>query len=386
MKLNIHFFLLFSLIFHLSTQALSADVIYQGGTWRSEGGLSKYLIPEGKLGRNAVDLMEKAQEAQEEGNIKLALKCYDAVIEGYPLSQQAPEALYLSGRLQQERLYLENAYKRYEQIIKHYPKYPDYNKVTTALFELAQSLGRGERTRFLFNLIPWFSSRKLAIQYYESFMLYAPNSVHAPQALLDTGELYTRSGKPDKAIEVLDQLVSDYPDTQQAPQALSFMGTIQRRLVMGADYDQGANIKARDYYTDVIYLYPLSTEAEEAKEAIGEIAEEVAESRYKIGKFYWQRRNNPNARILFKEAIALSPKSEVAQKARYALEKIRNKEPAPKGLGEILLGRYKRPRSKREQKLETQVRMRQNERWQQPGTYDPRWKRHRTYASPATSS
>lgn len=358
--------LLFSFLL-TSLAPLQAGVVYQGGKWRSEGGLSKYFFSKGKQGRNAVELMEKAKKAQQDGEIKEALELYDAVIEGYPASEQAPQALYLSGRIQQERSFLENAFKRYEKIVTHYPRYPDYGKVTAAQFEVAELLGRGAKTRFFFDFLPWFSSRKTAIQYYEAFLKYAPNSPHAAQAYLDLGELYARNKKMDKAVELLDQVTSDYPETAQAPQALAHIGEIERSLVMGTDYDQGANFKARDYYTDLLLLYPLSPEAPEAKDALNAIAEEIAESRYAIGKFYWQRRNNPNARILFKEAIALAPKSEVAEKARQALEKIRKKELPAKGLGEVLLGRYKRPSSKRERAIETKIRMLENQQYHQPG-------------------
>ncbi len=353
---------------------LPASLVYQNGKWQAEGGLGEQLLPKESPRLNAPQLMEKAAQAQELGQSGEALAYYQKVIKSYPSSQQAPEALYQSGRIEQQRHFLERAFRDYDRIVKNYPRYPHYEAVTSAQFEIAQSLAQGAKTRFFF--LPWFSSRKLAIEYYESFLKYAPNSPHAPEALLNTGQLYARSGKPDMATDVLDRLMSDYPETPQAPDAFIAMAKIERSMVFGADYDQGANLKARDYYTDLLLLYPLSEQAKQAKVGMEALSEELACSRYKLGYFYWQKRNNPEARVFFREAIALAPDSTIAEKARVALEKIRKRQPAPKGLGEILLGRYKAPRSKKEQTLETRVRKRENQVWSQPGSsIDPRWQR-----------
>ena len=65
--------------------------------------------------------------------------------------------------------------------------------------------------------------RALAIQTYESLVKDFPQSGSAPNALIQIGSLYAMEKKLDKSEEALSQLRRDYPDSEQAKNALPML-------------------------------------------------------------------------------------------------------------------------------------------------------------------
>src|SRR5689334_10905732 len=82
----------------LLTSFSRADLVWTKETgWRVEGGTLSGLA--GPEGRNALDQMNKARAAEENGSAGSAIRGYTAVARRYPNSVYAPEALYRSARL-----------------------------------------------------------------------------------------------------------------------------------------------------------------------------------------------------------------------------------------------------------------------------------------------
>src|SRR5436309_1550261 len=73
-----------------------ADLVWTAQTgWRIEGGALSGLT--GDQGRNALDLMNKAREAEEKKSLSRAARMYEKVAKKYPNSVYAPEAYFRAG-------------------------------------------------------------------------------------------------------------------------------------------------------------------------------------------------------------------------------------------------------------------------------------------------
>src|SRR4051812_28855437 len=85
-------------LFGLCEGADYADLVWDSrGGWRVEGGALSGLT--GNEGRNALDLMNKARQAEENKSYGSAIRSYTKVAKRYPNSVYAPEAYYRSGSL-----------------------------------------------------------------------------------------------------------------------------------------------------------------------------------------------------------------------------------------------------------------------------------------------
>src|SRR3954464_6202008 len=112
---------LFSLsaVFSLLTTTLRADLVWTKETgWRVEGGALSGLA--GAEGRNALDQMNKAREAEENGSTHSAFKSYEAIGKKYPNSIYAPEALYRAARLHLARREYNKAFDDFQQVLSRY--------------------------------------------------------------------------------------------------------------------------------------------------------------------------------------------------------------------------------------------------------------------------
>jgi outer membrane protein assembly factor BamD len=86
-----------TLLIGLLTSA-RADLVWSPQTgWRVEGGALSGLA--GAEGRNALDQMNRARTAEENGNSRTAIRNYAAIARKWPNSVYAPEALYRSARI-----------------------------------------------------------------------------------------------------------------------------------------------------------------------------------------------------------------------------------------------------------------------------------------------
>src|SRR5512133_2866015 len=82
----------------LLASAARADLVWNPNTgWRIEGGVLSEIT--GSDAHNALNLMNRARELEENGSRGSAIRRYKKVAKKYPASIYAAEALYRSGKL-----------------------------------------------------------------------------------------------------------------------------------------------------------------------------------------------------------------------------------------------------------------------------------------------
>jgi tetratricopeptide (TPR) repeat protein len=77
----------------------------------------------------AEDQLQVAREAFDAGNRSLAKRAARRVVNVWPLSDYAPEAQYLMGRIHEEDGKLERAFKAYQRVLERYPKHENYEEI-----------------------------------------------------------------------------------------------------------------------------------------------------------------------------------------------------------------------------------------------------------------
>ena len=305
------------------------------------GALSHYMGDE--LDGNAIELMNKAKAAQESGNknqYSKAINSYNVVIKKYPKSEFAPEALYQKGVLLTEQHRYSDAFESFEGVVTDYPEYPKFNKVIGAQFHVASHLMEGKRPHY-WGVIPGFRSYKDAHNYFERVVKNAPNSEYAPMALMNMGMLAEKNNKKPDAIDAFKQLIEDYPQSILAPDAHLKLAQTYQSSVKGAEYDQNSTLHSINYYNQFLLLYQDNPQVEKAEQGLKKMEETLAESKLSQGDFYYNKRNNPEAAIIYyNQAISIAPKSRIAELAKLQLDKVhRNVEP-PKTIADHVFGRY----------------------------------------------
>lgn len=287
------------------------------GGWKVEGGALSGIIPE--EGRNALESMNKARAEEENGDPSSAMSRYESVAKKYPNSIYAPEALYRAARIRMERKQYFKAFDAFQDVVSRYPNSPHFNEIIGEQYRIANALVDGARVRY-FGVIPGFKNRAKGITYFEKIVETAPYSDYAPLALMNIARAHQRLDQYDEAIDALDRMINNYPQSLLAPDAYFKLAKTHAELVQGPYYDQASTRQAITYFEDFLILFPADSNVPAVEESLVDARNTFAQSKIKIGDFYFYKRSNfKAARVFYNEAITAYPESATAAEARDRL-------------------------------------------------------------------
>jgi len=310
------------------TATVRADLVWSAESgWRVEGGALSGLA--GAEGRNALDQMNKARAAEEAGSSRSAIRTYQSIAKKYPNAIYAPEALYRSARLRLTRRDYTKAFEDFQQVLSRYPNTRRFNEIVGEQYRIASALLDGARGRMLWGLLPGFTQRDKAIEYFETILANAPYSDYAPLALMNVARGHQRLGNIPEAVDALDRMINNYSQTLLAPDAYLKLAQTHASLVDGPFYDQASTKESITYFTDFMLLFPSDTNIAVAEKGLDGMKTMLAESKIRMADFYFYKRSNfKAARVFYNEAITAYPESSVAQKAKARLVEVEAKAAA----------------------------------------------------------
>lgn len=299
-----------------------ADLVWTPETgWRVEGGVLANIV-ENDDSRNALDHMNKARAAEEAGDTGKAIDHYKRVAKSFPSSVYAPEANFRLGKLWTARHRYYKAFDALQVIVEKHPNYERFKETIGAQYEIANALVNGSRNR-VWGVIPGFKNRGQGVEYLESIIKTAPYSEYAPIGLMTIARTQQKLGETDAAIDALDRMVNNYPQSFLAPDAYLGLAKAHSDLVQGPNYDQASTQQALTYYQDFLILFPNDPAVSNASSGHDAMRTMLAESKMQMANFFdYYRDNYVAARVFYNEAITIYPESEVAARARARLETI----------------------------------------------------------------
>ena len=323
---------LLPLLAGLLSSALRADLVWTRATgWTVEGGALSGLA--GAEGRNALDQMNKARLAEDEGGNRSAIRTYQAVAKKYPNSIYAPEALYRSARLRLKGQDYAKAFEDFQSVLSRYPNTRRFNEIVGEQYRIASAMLDGARGRMLWGTLPGFTQRDKALEFFETILGNAPYSDYAPLSLMNIARGHQKLGNTENAIDALDRMINSYGQSLLAPDAYLKLAQTHASLVDGPHYDQGATKESITYFTDFMLLFPGDGNVGVAEKGLDGMKTMLAESKIRMADFYFYKRSNYKAaRVFYNVAITAYPESAVATKAKARLVEVEAKvsgQPAP---------------------------------------------------------
>ena len=297
---------------------LAAEVVWNPQTgWRIEGGV--LATTTGPEARNAVELMNKARTAEEHGSTGTAIRAYQKVAKKYPNSVYTPEALYRLAHLRLDRKQYFDSFEAFQQIVGRYPNTRRFNEVVGEQYRIAATLLDGGRPR-IWGLIPSFTARNRGLEYFEYVLVNAPYGDYAPLALMDVARGHLLLNDTEEAINALDRMINNYPQSILAPEAYLRLAQANSSLVQGPAYDQASTLESITYYEDFMILFPNDPMISDAAKGLDGMKRLLAQSKMKMADFYFYKRDNfVAAKVFYNEAITAYPDSDVAKLAKIQL-------------------------------------------------------------------
>lgn len=311
--------------------------------WQVKGGVLANVMGENVNVSNALEAMNEGKAAFDNESYRSAIGYYSIVIERYPESLFAPEALMQISKAYTENGQFERAFNSLQEIVKRYPEYPNFNQVVGHGFKIA-SMIQGGATPYLWGWIPWFTDYNDAIKFYEKIVENAPFSDYAPIALMNISLVAEDLEKYEVAFDALDRLINTYPNSFLTSDAYLQMANVYRKLVAGPEYDQGPTRNAISFFQDYLILFPEESQVAHAEEGLESMRDTLARSRLLLGDFYYYYRNNHvAASIFYNETVTIAPETPAAEEAKKQLKKIADGVLAPMTPYDWFWGRYENP-------------------------------------------
>lgn len=157
-----------------------------------------------------------------------------------------------------------------------------------------------------------------------------PNSRYGDEALRRMAQYRFESRDYQGAIRDYELILKVYPGSQWRDLAEYRIAIAHLRGLRRPDLDQSELLKARESLQSYLLSRPEGARLDEAKAALRETEEKLAESEYKIGEFYRVVKEPFGAALHYKSAIVTYPGTDYAARAEARLAEMpAHIEPAP---------------------------------------------------------
>jgi len=326
-----------------------AEYLRFEGSWRVKAGTAHDVTPPERITVVLLAMNHASAEA-ESGDIGGAIKAWSVIGEANAGTEAEALSILERARLHASRHEFELATELIDDLYARHSGFAGFAGAVELQFEIANRLAAGER-RKLGGWFPWFRDPEGAIALWQKTLRLAPNGPYADECLIRTARLGQERDLEAKTTEALERLVSDYPTSKFAAEALEMLATMRAKQSLGPAWDQATTIEAADHWRTLADQFPGDPRAKQAIEQIALLRDRAARARLNLGKFYFFDRNNPEAAKLMANACRnIAPESAAAKEAEELLARIQKDPNPPKTFADRLLGTYPRPRTAAEAK------------------------------------
>jgi tetratricopeptide (TPR) repeat protein len=263
-----------------------------------------------------------------------------------------PESIYRAAMIREKQGDWKKSFDHLQLIAKAYVRY-DFERVASSLMRIAEQIATEDLPK-KWGVMPRLRSGAEDRERFNQIVELSRGPKFAPRALLVLAETSLKDDKTEDAVDALERLVNYYPEHYHCEKAYFMLGEIHQGFVSGPSYDQGATLKALNYYEDYVILFDQPPpkgasetqkqfeqrikESFERKELVRKhrqaMRESLAQSKLEVGKYVeqygkyfmvrWRELGNQPALQFYNQAITTAPESNAAREAEKSVAKLRN--------------------------------------------------------------
>ncbi|MEM1085927.1 MAG: tetratricopeptide repeat protein [Verrucomicrobiota bacterium] len=264
-------------------------------------------------------LFEKAQQAEQAGKTKKAIKVYDEVADEIPLSSKAPEARFRQAKLLEEQGETLKSFDAYQDLITRYQGSGFYKQALDSQSRMAFAAADGDIQNSFLGLKSKLSPDKIA-EMLRKVADNAPRSSLGARAEYKIGDIYTEREKINQAVIAYRGVVENYPDFPQAPEAQFRIGKILLEQAKEGNQDQANLNRAREALQDYLSQFPGHKRNGEARALLKSIGNRDVQNLYDIGQFYEKKRDYTSAKYYYQEVMREQKSGDLHNKAKARLD------------------------------------------------------------------
>lgn len=184
-----------------------------------------------------------------------------------------------------------------EKLLTRYPSYVDYSKAIDREFEIADAffIGHRDPAFWTFRWIPWLTEPDRTLKIYQQVIKRVPFGSKTPLAMLRLSFIYIENGETKQALDILRNLIRNFPNTESCRYACLELGGALFQLAQKGDGDGKYNREASTVLKEYIEKYPDSQEVEWARKSLLKTRDIAAKRYLGMARFYNRIGNKPPA-------------------------------------------------------------------------------------------
>src|SRR6059058_880547 len=318
MQLVIRAFLFLAVTLFLLPEPGIASIVFKAGE------KAKFVPPgEEEISGNAAELYQIGQKAEQENNLKRAIKAYKSLVKRHPKDALAPTALFRAAQLQEETHQYTPAAESYLQLVERYATNTHFDEAIEGQFRVGEIYLNGKKLKVLG--IPIASALDRAVTIFANVVRTAPYGRYTARAQFNIGMAREKQGANDAAIQAYQAVVDKFPNEPIAVDAQYQIGYIWFTAAQLGTNDAAAANNAKTAFQDFLFHYPKSEKAAQARKDLDILEHKQTNNSFKVAKFYDKQKYYRAAVIYYNEVIRQQPGSEESNEAKKRIDQLRAK-------------------------------------------------------------
>ncbi len=259
----------------------------------------------------------------------LAREEYDEsldIVEGWiktygPDSDRYPEALYLEGTANLGDGDYRDAHDAYQALLNDYPGSEYAEPALSAEFRIAEQYLAGQRRKAWGGLLR-IKDREKGIEIMDDIIVNYPDTALAEYAQLAKAEYYYVRGEHELAEDEYATFAREYPRSRYHSRALYQSAQSALASFPGVKFDDAGLVEAQERFDQFRQAYPALAQQLNVDADLDDIASKRADKTLDIGKFY-QKTDQPGAARYYYRAVVVNwPDTAAAAEAQSLLAKL----------------------------------------------------------------
>ncbi|MBK7645181.1 MAG: hypothetical protein IPJ19_19400 [Planctomycetes bacterium] len=222
----------------------------------------------------------------------------DLVDLGLP-RQLAVQAGLEAARAEVARGELMDAFRLLRKLDKKFPLHHEHQAAGDLIVEIGLALAKKQKSFLIF-----YSTDSQAEDVLEYAILEHPWARRGDEAHTVLAEIYIRHHDLDLAIQTLERLVLDHPDSPLQPEAQAEIPELRLRLLRSPEYDRGTLLKAHDELKQWLRNHPGHELSERVSVDLGDCLRRLCDNDLAVAGFYRTVDNCYGARFHARRAVS----------------------------------------------------------------------------------
>lgn len=236
--------------------------------------------------------------------------------------QLAVQAGLAAARAQVARGERMDAYRGLRKLDRKFPLHHERQAAGDLIVEIGLALSKLHRSFLIF-----YDTDSQAEEVLEYAILQHPWARRGDEAHQTLADLYVKSGDLDLAIDRLEKLVLDHPDSVLRPAAQAEIPELRLRLLRSPEYDRGTLLKAEDELKRWLRAFPEHELAPKVAVHLGDCLRRLCDSDLAIAGFYRTVKNEFGARFHAERAVIEAQDAGDEARVRRAQELVQSLPP-----------------------------------------------------------